>query len=248
MDFKQWLEDNYKKSNGDPLREESVRHYISGVFSISNDMLKEGVINKSLIEMNLLELDLAISIITGTESFIKKNKKGDTMYSNALKLYRCYLFHNTDLGEREISEIENIKNDEKLDQTEKEVLIKARNGQGLFRDKIKEKYNNRCIITDVDIEKVLIASHIKPWAISNNYERLSVNNGLLLSATFDRLFDSGLISFKKDGTILISNMINDENKEKLHLNDRKVYDIGYNENMEPFLNYHNKVIYVGIIK
>ncbi len=248
MDFKQWLEQIYKKSNGQALSRKSVDHYISGLSATSRDMLKEGIISKSLKEMDFLELELAISIIMTTKSFIDKDQKGDKMYSNSLKLYRCFLFHNTDLGKREIDELEIIKNDKKLDQTEKEVLIKARKGQGLFRDKIKEKYNNRCIITDVDIEKVLIASHIKPWAISNNDERLSVNNGLLLSATFDRLFDSGLISFKKDGTILISNIISDENKVKLHLIEGKVYDIGYNLDMEPFLNYHNDVIYVGITK
>lgn len=83
----------------------------------------------------------------------------------------------------------------------------------MFREKIKEKYNNRCIITDINISQVLIESHIKPWAVSNNEERLSVDDGLLLSVTFDRLFDSGLITFKKDGTLLISNLISKDNIE-----------------------------------
>lgn len=94
----------------------------------------------------------------------------------------------------------------------------------------------------------MVASHIKPWSVSNNEERLSVDNGLLLSATFDRLFDSGLISFKKDGTILISSLISRENKEKLNLVDGQVYDIKYNDNMGKFLNYHNEVIYIGNVK
>ena len=92
---------------------------------------------------------------------------------------------------------------------------------------------------------LLRASHIKPWAVSNNEERLSVDNGLLLSATFDRLFDSGLITFKKDGTILISNLISKENIEKLHLIEGQVYDIKYNPGMDSYLKYHNEVIYVG---
>lgn len=245
MDFEQWLKEMYKKADGESLSKRSIDHYISGLSVVTDDMLKEGVISKPLIEMNLMELDLAISIIMNTKSFINKDKKGKRMYSNSLKKYRCYVYHNTDLGKKEAEEIEILQKDKKLNETEKETLIKARKGQGLFREKLKEKYNNRCIITDINISQVLIASHIKPWAVSNNEERLSVDNGLLLSATFDRLFDSGLISFKKDGTILISNLISKDNIEKLHLIKGQIYDIKYNPSMNEYLKYHNEVIYVG---
>lgn len=248
MNFEQWLKEMYKKVDGEPLSKRSIDHYISGLSVVSDDMLREGIINKPLEEMNLMELDLGISIIMKTPSFIKKDTKGNKMYSNSLKRYRCYIYYNTDLGKKEIEEIENLQKDKKLTETEKETLIKARKGQGLFRDKLKEKYNNRCIITDINISQVLIASHIKPWAVSNNEERLSVDNGLLLSATFDRLFDSGLITFKKDGTILISNLISKDNIEKLHLIEGQVYDIKYNPGMDEYLNYHNDVIYVGNAK
>lgn len=248
MLFEEWLKEFYLKSNGRPLTDRSIEHYKSGLMIVSIDMLNEKVINKPLEEMELIELDLAISIIMNTKSFIDKDEKGNKIYSNALKKYRCYVYHNTDLGKKEIEEIETLQKDKKLTETEKETLIKARKGQGLFRDKLKEKYNNRCIITDINISQVLIASHIKPWAVSNNEERLSVDNGLLLSATFDKLFDSGLITFKKDGTILISNLISKDNIEKLHLKEGQVYDIKYNPGMDDYLNYHNEVIYVGSTK
>lgn len=248
MNFEQWLKEMYKKVDGKSLSKRSVDHYISGLSVVSSDMLNEGVIEKPLNEMNLMELDLAISIIMKIPSFIDKDNKGKRMYSNSLKRYRCYVYHNTDLGKKEIEEIEILKKDKKLTETEKVTLIKARKGQGLFRNRLKEKYNNKCIVTDISISQVLIASHIKPWAISNNEERLSVDNGLLLSATFDRLFDSGLISFKKDGTMLISNLISKENIEKLHLKEGQAYDIKYNPRMEEYLNYHNDVIYIGNAK
>lgn len=41
-----------------------------------------------------------------------------------------------------------------------------------------EKYDGKCIVTGIDISKLLIASHIKPWAISNNHDRISSENGL----------------------------------------------------------------------
>ena len=248
MNFEQWLKEVYLKSNGEPLTDASVEKYKRGLSTTSKEMQKEGVINKPLEEMDLLELDLAISIIIKTPSFIKKDAKGNKMYSNSIKRYRCYIYHYTDLGKKEVEEIENLQKDKKLTETEKETLIKARKGQGLFRDKLKEKYNNRCIITDINVSQVLIASHIKPWAVSNNEERLSVNNGLLLSATFDRLFDSGLVTFKKDGTLLISNLISKDNIEKLHLKEGQIYDIKYNSGMDEYLNYHNEVIYVDNIR
>ena len=248
MNFQQWLKEMYKKADGEPLSKRSIDHYVSGLSVVSDDMLKEGVIDKPLEEMNLMELDLAISIIMKTPSFIEKDKKGKGMYSNSLKRYRCYVYHNTDLGKKEVEEIEDLQKDKKLTETEKETLIKARKGQGVFRKKLEEKYKNKCIITDIDISKVLIASHIKPWAVSNNEERLSVDNGLLLSATFDRLFDSGLVTFKKDGTLLISNLISKDNIEKLHLKEGQIYDIKYNPGMDEYLSYHNEVIYVGNIR
>lgn len=248
MTFEQWLKEIYLKSNGKPLSEASVEKYKRGLSTTSEEMLEIGVISKPLEEMNLMELDLAILTIMDTPSFIEKDEKGNRMYSSALKKYRYYVYHNTDLGKKESEEIEKLQKDKKLTETEKETLIKSRKGQGIFRKKLEEKYNNKCIITGLDISKALIASHIKPWAISNNEERLSVDNGLFLSATFDRLFDSGLITFKKDGTILISNLISKDNKEKLHIKEGQVYDIKYNPGMDPYLDYHNKVIYVGNIR
>jgi putative restriction endonuclease len=65
-----------------------------------------------------------------------------------------------------------------------------------------------CAITNVDVPEILKASHIKPWKDSNDFERLDPNNGILLIPNLDSLFDSGFITFKNDGQILISSNIN----------------------------------------
>lgn len=96
MNFEQWVKEMYKKEDGEPLSKRSI------------DMLKEEIINKPLEEV---ELDLAISIIMNTKSFIDKDKKGKRMYSNSLKRYRCYVYHNTDLGKKEVEEIEILQKD-----------------------------------------------------------------------------------------------------------------------------------------
>jgi predicted restriction endonuclease len=41
---------------------------------------------------------------------------------------------------------------------------------------------------------------------SNEQERLDVNNGLLLVATLDALFDRELVSFKDRGEVIISSL------------------------------------------
>ena len=82
-------------------------------------------------------------------------------------------------------------------------------------------------------------------AICNNKERIDVNNGLLLSATYDRLFDSGLITFDKNGKLKISKLISKDNAEKLDIKPGTKYDIKYCHEMDSYIEYHNNVIFVG---
>ena len=100
--------------------------------------------------------------------------------------------------------------------TEIETLIKARQGQGSFRQKLLKLYPS-CPLTGLDIEPLLIASHIKPWSVCNNKERLDPFNGLMLAPNIDRLFDKGLITFDTEGTIKISPTIDPENQKRLEI-------------------------------
>lgn len=96
----------------------------------------------------------------------------------------------------------------------------------------------------INLPEVLIASHIKPWSVSNNNERISSDNGFILSSTYDQLFDKGLISFQDDGKILISRIISRDNANKLGLDKSKIYDIKFVPAMKEFLQYHRDVIFV----
>ena len=87
--------------------------------------------------------------------------------------------------------------------TQKQQLVQARRGQGIFKSNVRLN-EKKCRITAVQDTRLLIASHIKPWADSSDREKLDGCNGLLLSPHVDRLFDKGLISFENDGTILVS--------------------------------------------
>jgi hypothetical protein len=62
----------------------------------------------------------------------------------------------------------------------------------------------RCPLTGISDPALLRASHIVPWAECGDAQRLDVHNGLLLSALWDAAFDTGLIGFADDGTVLVN--------------------------------------------
>ena len=129
-----------------------------------------------------------------------------------------------------------------LTDTERETIVKARKGQGPFRERLI-KYWASCAVTGCQKHTLLIASHIKPWAKSDNtQERLDLYNGLLLSPNLDSCFDSGFISFDDSGKILLSQK----------LNEKDLHDLGINKDMKlsrihskhlKYLAYHRKNIF-----
>jgi putative restriction endonuclease len=54
----------------------------------------------------------------------------------------------------------------------------------------------------------LRASHIKPWFICDDREKLDGFNGLLLSPHVDHLFERGYVSFSDSGDLLVSKELN----------------------------------------
>ncbi len=232
------------KRDGSPLRQRTVEHYSSGLKAISDDMMREKVISKPLMLMDAFELDVAIALIIQNSYFKAKDFKEKRMYSNALKHYRLYVSSFFEKKDSEKNEINKIKQNKSLAETEKEIIVKARIGQGLYRENLLKKYDYKCIITKINLPEVLIASHIKPWSVSNNNERISSDNGFILSSTYDQLFDKGLISFQDDGKILISRIISRDNANKLGLDKSKIYDIKFVPAMKEFLQYHRDVIFV----
>ena len=85
-----------------------------------------------------------------------------------------------------------------------QAIRRVREGQQFFRMAILAAYENRCCITGLDLESLLVASHIKPWAEADQTEKLNPQNGLCLNALHDRAFDRGLISVAEDYSVLVS--------------------------------------------
>ena len=137
-----------------------------------------------------------------------------------------------------------IQHDPMLGETEKEALVIARRGQGLFRQRV-QGIESRCRVTGVERPEHLRASHIKPWRDSTNQERLDGENGLLLTPSIDHLFDRGFISFEEDGRLLISPVAHTDSLGRMGVpTDRRV-DVGrFAHAQAGFLEFHRDAVFL----
>lgn len=86
---------------------------------------------------------------------------------------------------------------------DKKAFVKQRVNQDAFRSMILNLYEKRCALTGINIPTLLVASHIIPWAV-NQQERLNPENGLCLSALYDKAFDKGFISFDDQYRVILA--------------------------------------------
>ncbi len=138
-------------------------------------------------------------------------------------------------------EEEKIEADTAIPEPKRLQLVEARVGQGDYRKRLLEE-KSECLISKVNDERLLIASHIKPWSVSNKIEKIDHYNGLALTPTYDRMFDQGFISFHDDGTIIISPYISPLNIKKLNLTPGKKYEILNIDQRQKYLAYHRENI------
>lgn len=110
-------------------------------------------------------------------------------------------------GVQGVDDLNSLRSRRDIKPTERKQLIDARLGQGRFRRDVERLWGDACSVSGCAIRETLRASHIKPWKPSSDAERLDGENGLLLTADLDALFDKGLISFTDDGAMIIANRI-----------------------------------------
>ena len=175
--------------------------------------------------------------------FLKKDEqyrdnyqdKGD--YSNfvsALNKYRKFIATKNNLAD----DIEAIKENITINETQEELLITARIGQHKYRKDLIELWK-KCSVSKCKMIDILVASHIKSWNESSNEEKLDPYNGLLLLPNYDKLFDKHLISFDDDGRIIISPQIKKEDYKILGISaNDKLFNV-FEEN-KPYLKIHRE--------
>lgn len=137
-----------------------------------------------------------------------------------------------------------IENDEQVQPSEKEALILARRGQGLFRRRVGE-VETRCRVTGVDRPDHLRASHCKPWRDCDNAERLDGDNGLMLTPSIDHLFDRGFISFEGDGRLLVSPVAHRASLRRMGVDVEAERNVGpFSSRQGRFLEFHCDAVFL----
>lgn len=187
---------------------------------------------------------LSLSNITYL-SIIKLKEEGT---DNLLFYFRLFAFEDENEIPQQIEQIAQIENEIKHDtsvtQVERQQLIKARIGQGKYRQNLL-KDCPYCPITGVKDDRLLVASHIKPWVDSSNTEKLDPKNGFLFTPTIDLLFDRGYITFSDSQEMLISSLLSRETLSFLNLTPNQKYPLLPIRGREIYLAYHREKIFKG---
>lgn len=137
---------------------------------------------------------------------------------------------------------EQVETDESVNETDREGIVRARRGQGLFKQRVTA-IETHCRITGVDNLSHLLAIHCKPWRDSSNEERLNGENGLLLTPNIDHLFDRGFIGFEDSGNLIISPVAHRPSLQKMGVDTNRSVSVGpFTEGQRQFLAYHRNAV------
>jgi len=123
----------------------------------------------------------------------------------------------------------------------------SREGAQKYRKNVIE-HMPQCPFTKISDERLLIASHIKPYRTCINEDKveeaIDYLNGLALSPTYDKLFDQGYITFTDKGELICGTQLTPYTWERLSINPnaKNVLRI-YPEKREQYLEYHRKYVF-----
>ena len=127
-------------------------------------------------------------------------------------------------------------------ETEKLAIVKARVGQGVYKERVRS-IESKCRITGVENPIHLVASHCKPWRNSSNEERLDGENGLLLTPSIDHLFDRGFISFENSGELIISPVAHRPSLQFMGIEIEQIINVGsFSSGQKLFLDFHRNQV------
>jgi len=247
--FKKWLLTEYVQKNGNPLGSGTQ---VSRVANCSTVEQVEGNLDEHFRRDGMRDLLERPSYSSDAAREGRQTRHGvpiagviadgTSTYRAATNLYRKFLIsqqavapvvEDSEETRREVSEIEASH----LTRTEKQALVMSRIGQAIFRHLVLEIWDCRCAVTKAGI--LLCASHIKPWRLSNNHERLDGYNGLALSPVFDKAFDAFLITFTLEGKLVLSPKIPPSDAEVLGLRPDSRLD-GLEAGHAPYLQFHQE--------
>lgn len=185
------------------------------------------------VDVQIVELDRKVHRDEIATEFIARfnNRSAPSLFSNQATLNQIYMAHlpadagmylleavNQSARCEEVFINAGMTEPARISATTREALVMSRIGQGKFRTDVIKRWGGRCALTGLQNVNLMVASHINAWALSNNVERLDVENGLLLAPHIDRLFDQGLISFSERGALQVSPLLSGEDRVIFGLN------------------------------
>jgi hypothetical protein len=97
--------------------------------------------------------------------------------------------------------------------------IRARRGQAKFRNGLRYRYGNVCMITGCTMLDIIEAAHINPYKGEKDND---LRNGILLRADIHTLFDLNLIGIEPNSLVVhVSEQARNNGYEHLHLTQLK---------------------------
>ena len=139
----------------------------------------------------------------------------------------------------------NIDNPVRYDHinTTRIATVEQRSAQQQYRRDALKLWDNRCAVLGIEQPKILVASHIKPWRVSEDYERIDPKNSLILSPVYDKLFDLGMITFNDTtGDIKLSDQLRASDYDRLGVDDSKRL-VTVPDGTAPYLSYHQTYVF-----
>ena len=258
-DFKLFLEDS-KQEYDNPQQEytraydmkERFKKYYNKIEEISDEILEFKLYRVDVVPPRVYvnaESDfwtLMRTIALPNISYLSVLKLKDEK-ENILYYFRIFIDYKSDIVVYQMPEEKaqeaNIKKDEKISQKVKETIIQARKGQGKYREELLKECSD-CPFTLVNDERLLIASHIKPWSKSDNLEKIDPKNGFMFTPTYDKLFDRGFITFEDDKRVIVSPWLSPMNQKRLNIyTGMLVSKLPLDEKRKEYLKYHRENVF-----
>ena len=123
--------------------------------------------------------------------------------------------------------------------------LRVRKGQSRYREQLLEQCRF-CPFTMVSDDRLLIASHIKPWAVCSDDEKLDPYNGYMLTPLYDKLFDKGFITFTETRHVILSEFLSPLTWRQLKLKSNMYLpSLPMDDRRAAYLQFHQQSVFKG---
>ena len=147
------------------------------------------------------------------------------------------LFPNFDEMYQQVQYIKKYGKKNLIDQT------RNRPGQTKYKRELVQLFNE-CPFTHIKDERLLVASHIRPFASCDKSQKYDVENGLLLSPLYDKLFDRGFITFDQQGHIKTTIWLSPSEWNHIPL-DYSIQNLHLTPQRKEYLQFHETHVFLG---